>query len=78
MHCSGVLHWARGARGSQVARLLDGVDAAVYVLDYTKLKTDDEAGMFERLTHINPALVKRLSQRMFFVVNKVRGCWWRR
>jgi len=54
-----------------VERLLDGVDAALYLLDYTKLKTSDEAAMFERLKAVNPALVRRLSQRLFFVVNKV-------
>ncbi len=57
---------------TQVERLLDGVDVALYILDYTKLKTQDEAGMFERLRQVNPELVRRLSQRLFFVVNKVR------
>ncbi|KAL6753659.1 hypothetical protein V8C86DRAFT_3139812 [Haematococcus lacustris] len=55
----------------QVERLLDGVDACVYLLDYTKLKTQDEASIFQRLKQVNPALVRRLSQRFFFVVNKV-------
>ncbi|KAF5828209.1 hypothetical protein DUNSADRAFT_18021 [Dunaliella salina] len=55
----------------QVERLLGTVDAAVYLLDYTKLKTADEASMFERLKEINPALVRRLSQRLFIAVNKV-------
>lgn len=55
----------------QVERLLDGVDAVLYLLDYTKLKTADEADLFARLTRINPQLVARLSQRLFFVVNKV-------
>uniref|UniRef100_A0A7S3R370 Dynamin N-terminal domain-containing protein n=1 Tax=Dunaliella tertiolecta TaxID=3047 RepID=A0A7S3R370_DUNTE len=55
----------------QVERLLGTVDAAVYLLDYTKLKTEDEATMFERLKEINPALVRRLSQRLFIAVNKV-------
>ncbi|GFH22792.1 uncharacterized protein HaLaN_20305 [Haematococcus lacustris] len=54
-----------------VERLLDGVDACVYLLDYTKLKTQDEASIFQRLKQVNPALVRRLSQRFFFVVNKV-------
>ena len=38
-------------------RLLDGVDAVVYLLDYTKLKTAEEADMFRRLKQINPQLV---------------------
>lgn len=57
----------------QVERLLSGVDAAVYLLDYTKLKTSEEALMFKRLKEINPQLIRRLAQRLFFVVNKVRG-----
>ncbi|GAX72603.1 hypothetical protein CEUSTIGMA_g59.t1 [Chlamydomonas eustigma] len=55
----------------QVERLLSGVDAALYLLDYTKLKTAEEAGMFQRLADINPQLVRRLAQRLFFVVNKM-------
>lgn len=54
----------------QVERLLDSVDAIIYVLDYTKLKTADEAEVLRRLKEINPQLMGRLSQRLFFVVNK--------
>jgi hypothetical protein len=53
-----------------VERLLDGVDALIYLLDYTKLKTVEEASVLARLRSINPALVQRLSTRLFFVVNK--------
>eukprot|EP00798_Chlamydomonas_sp_ICE-L_P018264 gene18264-24718_t len=55
----------------QVERLLDDVDAVLYLLDYTKLKTQEEEGMLRRLKEINPRLLKRLAQRLFFVVNKV-------
>ena len=55
---------------SQVERLLDSVDAVIYLLDYTKLKTADEAEVLQRLKEINPQLMARLSQRLFFVVNK--------
>ncbi|KAK9845844.1 hypothetical protein WJX81_004061 [Elliptochloris bilobata] len=55
----------------QVERLLGSVDAAVYLLDYTKLKTVEEASLFAKLKAVNPALIRRLSQRLFFVVNKV-------
>ena len=51
-------------------RLLDSVDAIIYVLDYTKLKTADEAEVLRRLQEINPQLMGRLAQRLFFVVNK--------
>lgn len=54
----------------QVERLLDSVDAVIYLLDYTKLKTADEAEILQRLKEINPQLMSRLSQRLFFVVNK--------
>jgi hypothetical protein len=54
-----------------VERLLDRVDAAIYLLDYTKLKTAEEAQVLERLKAINPGLVGRLSSRLFFAVNKI-------
>ena len=46
------------------------MDAVIYLLDYTKLKTADEAEVLQRLKEINPQLMARLSQRLFFVVNK--------
>jgi hypothetical protein len=46
-----------------VERLLDSVDAVCYLLDYTKLRTAEEASMFARIKSINPGLVKRLSRR---------------
>jgi hypothetical protein len=33
----------------QVERLLDTVDAVIYLLDYTKLKTQEEATLLQRL-----------------------------
>lgn len=50
---------------------MDGVDAAIYLLDYTKLKTAEEAAVLTRLKAINPALIQRLCSRLFFVVNKM-------
>eukprot|EP00198_Chlamydomonas_reinhardtii_P007707 XP_001697044.1 predicted protein [Chlamydomonas reinhardtii] len=58
----------------QVERLLEGVDCVLYLLDYTKLKTAEEEGLFRRLRAINPQLVARLSSRLFFIVNKVDAC----
>lgn len=66
-----------GACRFQVERLLEGVDSCVYLLDYTKLKTQEEANLLKRLSAINPQLFSRLSQRLFFVINKadvVRAC----
>lgn len=54
-----------------VERLLDSVDAVVYILDYTKLKTTEEASLLAKLKEANPQLVQRLAQRLFFVVNKI-------
>lgn len=33
----------------QVERLLDTVDAVIYILDYTKLKTREEADLLTKL-----------------------------
>ena len=54
----------------QIEKLVQDVDAAVYVLDYTKLKTSAEAEMLQAVRKINPALMHRIWHRMFFVVNK--------
>ena len=54
----------------QVERVLESVDAVVYLLDYTKLKTQEEADLLKKLRDINPQLFARLSQRLFFCVNK--------
>ncbi|KAI7841857.1 hypothetical protein COHA_004386 [Chlorella ohadii] len=55
----------------KVDRLLEGADAVVHVLDYTKLKTCEEAAMLRRLRELNPALIRRLAHRLFFAVNKI-------
>lgn len=52
-------------------RLLDSVDAVLYILDYTKLKTSEEANLLATLKEVNPVLTQRLSKRLFFVVNKI-------
>ena len=55
-------------------RLLDSVDAVVYLLDYTKLKTVEEAAILRKFKEINPQLMQRLSQRLFFVVSTQPEC----
>jgi hypothetical protein len=57
----------------QVERLLDRVDGAIWLLDYTKLKTAEEAAVLGRLRDINPALVGRLCSRLFFAGACVRA-----
>ncbi len=44
----GLVSTAEGC-ARQVERLLGSVDAAVYLLDYTKLKTVEEASLFTKL-----------------------------
>ena len=56
---------------ARVDRLLDEVDVIIYLLDYTKLKTEEEKGLFSRLASMRPELLKRFSERLFFVVNKI-------
>lgn len=54
----------------QVHGLIKEADALVYVLDYTKLKTDSEADLFKVLGDLRPELRKKISSTLFFVVNK--------
>jgi tRNA U34 5-carboxymethylaminomethyl modifying GTPase MnmE/TrmE len=56
---------------AKVMRLLDDADVIVYLLDYSKLNTSDEAGLFEKLGELRPELLARYSERMFFAVNKI-------
>jgi GTPase SAR1 family protein len=54
----------------KVERLLKDIDVVIYVLDVTKLKTVDEARIFENLAQ-RKDLMRNLSRRLFFVVNKI-------
>jgi small GTP-binding protein len=56
---------------AKVERVLDNADVIVYVLDYTKLKTAEEQALFELLKEMRPELLRRCSERLFFVVNKI-------
>jgi small GTP-binding protein len=62
-----------GAEGlrMKVERLLDEVDVIVYLLDYSKLKQDDEREVLVKLASIRPELLRRYTGRLFFVVNKI-------
>lgn len=53
----------------KVEELLDQVDVIIYLLDYTKLKANDEALMLAKLAEVRLDLLN--SERLFFVVNKV-------
>lgn len=53
----------------KIEEILDDVDVIIYLLDYTKIKTVEEAEMFAKLAEVRLDLLN--SQRLFFVVNKV-------
>jgi small GTP-binding protein len=53
----------------KIEKLLDKVDVIIYLLDYTKLNTSEEAEMFAKLREVRLDLLN--SERLFFVVNKV-------
>lgn len=56
---------------ARVDRLLADVDVIIYLLDYTKLKTEEEKDLFARLSSMRPELLSRFSERLFFAVNKI-------
>ncbi len=53
----------------KIEKLLDKVDVIIYLLDYTKINTSEEAEMFAKLREVRLDLLN--SERLFFVVNKV-------
>lgn len=46
-------------------------DVIIYLIDFTKLNTEDEAQMFENLKKWRQELFTQLKSRLFFVVNKI-------
>jgi GTPase SAR1 family protein len=60
---------AEGMRGL-VDRALGDADVILYLLDYTKLRTVDERALLDRLAALRPELQRRLSERLFFAINK--------
>jgi GTPase SAR1 family protein len=55
----------------EVVKILGDVDAIIYLLDYTKLKTVEEASLLDLLATMRPELIRRCSERLYFVVNKI-------
>ncbi|HEX8700510.1 MAG TPA: dynamin family protein, partial [Myxococcaceae bacterium] len=55
----------------KVEQVLSEADVIVYVLDYTKLKTAEESSLFTLLEEMRPELLRRCSERLFFIVNKI-------
>jgi GTPase SAR1 family protein len=56
---------------ARVETLLGEVDVIIYVLDYTKLKTDEEKDLLQTLADLRPELLRQCADRLFFVVNKI-------
>lgn len=49
----------------------------MYLLDYTKLKSAEEADLLVKLRSLNAPLFSHLASRLFFVVNKIDAvCPW--
>lgn len=55
---------------NKVNRILEQSDVILYLLDYTKLKTEDEAKMLEKISQ-RPEMFRRNVDRLFFIVNKI-------
>lgn len=56
---------------AKVEAILQDAAVVLYLLDYTKLKTEEEGRLFERLRELRGGLLKDSSRRLFFVVNKI-------
>lgn len=51
--------------------VLENADVIIYLLDYTKLKTDEEGKFFREIDERRRSLVEGFFNRLFFVVNKI-------
>lgn len=51
--------------------ILENVGLIIYLLDYTKLKGKEEEEILLKLKEFRPDLLKRVQDRLFFVVNKI-------
>lgn len=56
---------------SKVERLVKNSDVIIYLLDVTKLKSNEEKEMLENLKQWKVDLFTKLGYRLFFVVNKI-------
>jgi small GTP-binding protein len=55
----------------QVEKILNIADVIVYLLDYTKLNTNDENNLFDEMKTIRSDLFLNAKDRLFFVINKI-------
>jgi small GTP-binding protein len=55
---------------TEVEKVLRMADVIVYLLDYTKLNSNDEHLLFGTISQLRDDLVSEIKDRLFFVVNK--------
>jgi GTPase SAR1 family protein len=55
----------------QVEALMNSADVILYILDYSKLKTEEEAQILQKLKSMRPDLIRDITNRLFIVVNKM-------
>lgn len=55
---------------TEVEKVLRMADVIVYLLDYTKLNSNDEHLLFDTISQLRGDLVTEIKDRLFFVVNK--------
>ena len=53
------------------ADIFEKISAVIYLLDYTKLKTNDEDEVLKKLTKMRPDFLEKICDRLFFVINKI-------
>ena len=54
----------------EVQKVLRMADVVVYLLDYTKLNSNDEHMLFKTISDLRQDLILEIKDRLFFVVNK--------
>ena len=50
---------------------MNHADVILYILDYSKLKTEEEAQILQKMRSMRPDLIKDITNRLFVVVNKM-------
>lgn len=55
---------------TEVEKVLRIADVIVYLLDYTKLNSNDEHLLFGTISQLRSDLINEIKERLFFVVNK--------
>ncbi|MCK6648201.1 MAG: dynamin family protein [Bacteroidia bacterium] len=51
--------------------LIDKTSAIIYLLDYSKLNTEDEKEVLERLSDVRSDILEKIQDRLFFIINQI-------